>query len=123
MLELYRASAGSGKTYTLAKKYIWYFLTITPEGEATRLRTDSELTDSARHILAVTFTNKATNEMQQRIVEALYDLATIKTREKILADGTAVKILPDYMEEFCDSLNIEQRELAHTAATGLSILL
>ena len=44
-LELYRASAGSGKTYTLAKKYIWYFITVKPEDGPARLRTDSELAD------------------------------------------------------------------------------
>jgi len=75
MLDLHRASAGSGKTYTLAKKYIWYLITVSVEGSPRRLRTDAELAESARHILAVTFTNKATGEMQQRIVDKLFELA------------------------------------------------
>lgn len=123
MVELYRASAGSGKTYTLAKKYLWYYLTIRPEGGSERLRTESELADSARHILAVTFTNKATNEMQQRIVEALYKLSTIKKERKVRADGSVVEKNPDYMDEFCDALNVSPEQLATACKTGLSILL
>ena len=67
LLELHRASAGSGKTYTLAKKYLWYYLTVKDEDGPRRLRSAAELRDSLGHILAVTFTNKATNEMQQRL--------------------------------------------------------
>ncbi len=57
---IYRSSAGSGKTYTLALEY----LTL-----ALRQPT------AYRSILAVTFTNKATQEMKTRIVEFLYQLA------------------------------------------------
>lgn len=96
MLDLQRASAGSGKTYTLAKKYIWYLITLRPEGSrACRLRTPAELADSASHILAITFTNKATNEMQMRIVDKLYALGNAKLDEK----------LPDYLEEFAITLS------------------
>lgn len=123
MLELYRASAGSGKTYTLAKKYIWYFLTIQPEGGKVRLRTDAELADSARHILAVTFTNKATNEMQIRIVNALYDLAIIRKKQAKNEDGTITERLPDYIEEFSKELRVSIEEIARASRTGLSILL
>ncbi len=58
----YRASAGSGKTYTLALKYIAQLLTGNPE-------------NAHRSILAVTFTNDATGEMKERILAELYDLA------------------------------------------------
>lgn len=61
-LKIYKASAGSGKTYTLAKEYIKELL----------LR-DSD--DSYRHILAVTFTKDATGEMKDRILAELYGLA------------------------------------------------
>ncbi len=50
MMEIIKASAGSGKTFALAGKYIRLLL-------AKRDR------HAYRHILAVTFTNKATNEM------------------------------------------------------------
>ncbi|MDE6006994.1 MAG: UvrD-helicase domain-containing protein [Muribaculaceae bacterium] len=123
MLELYRASAGSGKTYTLAKKYIWYYLTIQPEGGQARLRTEAELADSARHILAVTFTNKATNEMQLRIVGALNDLATIRTKRIITEDGQIKEVLPDYMKDFSEELGVSIEEIARISGIGLSILL
>jgi ATP-dependent exoDNAse (exonuclease V) beta subunit len=58
----YRASAGSGKTYTLALKYIAQLLPVNPE-------------KAHRSILAVTFTNDATGEMKERILAELYDLA------------------------------------------------
>lgn len=122
MLELYRASAGSGKTYTLAKKYIWYYLTITPEGERTRLRSDAELADSARHILAVTFTNKATNEMQMRIVDALRSLA-VRPPEYGERGGRPVIKSPEYMQDFIDDLGVSWQRIAQTSAKGLAILL
>jgi len=60
-LKIYKASAGSGKTYTLAVEYI-KFLIQNPR--------------AYKQILAVTFTNKATTEMKERIVQQLYGLAT-----------------------------------------------
>ena len=63
MIEILTASAGSGKTYQLAKKYI--SLLLSDAGG-----------DKYRHILAVTFTNKATAEMKGRILGELYVLAS-----------------------------------------------
>ena len=63
MIEIIKASAGSGKTYTLAKKYI-------------KLLLETEDRYAYRHILAVTFTNKATEEMKSRILKELHILAT-----------------------------------------------
>lgn len=60
LLTVYRASAGSGKTFTLAVKYIELLI---------------ERPENYRSILAVTFTNKATNEMKLRILSQLYGLA------------------------------------------------
>ena len=57
-----KASAGSGKTFNLAKTYIRLLLT-------------DEEKYSYRHILAVTFTNKATDEMKSRILKELHLLA------------------------------------------------
>lgn len=60
LLTLYKASAGSGKTFMLAVRYI-ALLVQNPE--------------SYRNILAVTFTNKATGEMKQRILGQLYGIS------------------------------------------------
>lgn len=106
MLELHSASAGSGKTYTLAKKYIWYLLTISPEElpRTIRLRTEAELADSARHILAMTFTNKATAEMQQRILLRLFELANKPA--SLVGTGKSMRIKgPDYLEDFVKDLH------------------
>lgn len=59
-LQIYKASAGSGKTFTLAVEYI-SLLAINPM--------------AYQNILAVTFTNKATAEMKQRILSTLYGIA------------------------------------------------
>ncbi len=58
-LLVYKASAGSGKTFTLAVEYIKHLI-LNPR--------------AYRHILAVTFTNKATAEMKERILTQLYGI-------------------------------------------------
>lgn len=69
MLEVYKASAGSGKTYQLTKDYIFMlFDKLLHSGNSTIL--------PHRRVLAVTFTNKATDEMKSRIVSELYRLAS-----------------------------------------------
>lgn len=60
-LTVYKASAGSGKTFTLAIQYI-KLLILSPGGQG------------YRRILAVTFTNKATAEMKERILQQLYGI-------------------------------------------------
>ncbi len=60
MLTLYSASAGTGKTHTLTGEY----LSLLFKGK-----------ERHRHILAVTFTNKATAEMKGRIIDELSRLA------------------------------------------------
>jgi ATP-dependent exoDNAse (exonuclease V) beta subunit len=60
MLALYSASAGTGKTHTLTGEY----LSLLFKGR-----------ERHRHILAVTFTNKATAEMKGRIIDELFRLA------------------------------------------------
>ena len=69
-LLVYKASAGSGKTFTLAIHYIKQLV---------------EDPTAYRRILAVTFTNKATAEMKTRILEQLYGLGyNLPTSESYL---------------------------------------
>lgn len=65
-LTIYRSSAGSGKTYTLVKEYL-------------RLVLPSPYL--YRNVLAVTFTNKATEEMKERILGKLYELSQASTEQ------------------------------------------
>lgn len=58
---IYKASAGAGKTFTLTVEYILLLL--------------SKGRKEYEHTLAVTFTNKATAEMKERILETLYGIA------------------------------------------------
>lgn len=73
MIKILKASAGSGKTFSLAKEYISLLLS-------------SDDPYAYRHILAVTFTNKATDEMKQRILKELDNLASEPEKSKYLED-------------------------------------
>lgn len=66
---IFDASAGSGKTYMLVKEYLKIILTAREH-------------DAYRNILAITFTNKAVNEMKSRILNNLYDFSQHNTSEK-----------------------------------------
>ncbi len=79
-MKILKASAGSGKTYRLSKTYLSLLL-------------GSRSSDDAyRHILAVTFTNKATAEMKGRIVRDLAVLSETDAR----ARRVLRKMLHDY---------------------------
>ncbi|MGL2987832.1 UvrD-helicase domain-containing protein [Flavobacterium sp. RSSA_27] len=68
---IYDASAGSGKTYALVKEYLKIIL-VAPKN------------DAYRHILAITFTNKAVQEMKSRIVGSLSEFAKDEPNSKAL---------------------------------------
>lgn len=83
---VYQASAGSGKTYTLAKEYIKICLLHFPKDHFIY-----------RKILAITFTNKAVNEMKERILlflemlssgkesDLLHELSEFVDKEEIIS--------------------------------------
>ena len=95
-LTVYKASAGSGKTFTLATEYMKLVI-ANPE--------------AYRSILAVTFTNKATEEMKLRIISQLYGLS---------------KLLPEsetYLKVIQDSLGMGRKQIAKRAHEALYNLL
>lgn len=82
-LTIYKASAGSGKTFTLAVEYIVGLLQKGAEREF-------------EHTLAVTFTNKATAEMKERILETLYGLKMGLAETKPYLDAIKKKGIPNF---------------------------
>ncbi|MBD5358001.1 MAG: UvrD-helicase domain-containing protein [Bacteroides sp.] len=119
MLQLQRASAGSGKTFMLAKKFIWYLITIKDTGGDFRLRTEPEISDGLSRILAITFTNKATAQMKQRIIDkiaAIADTVGHPITPKILKDT-------DYLDEFAIKLKVAPEEIGKACKIALKIIL
>lgn len=70
---IYRSSAGSGKTFTLVYSFLKILL-----GDAGKYNLNIY-----KQILAITFTNKAANEMKSRLVEDLTKIALGKNQEII----------------------------------------
>jgi ATP-dependent exoDNAse (exonuclease V) beta subunit len=66
--QVYNASAGSGKTFTLVKEYLKVLL-------------NSDDVFSFQKILAITFTNKAAGEMKERVLSSLEDFADGKEND------------------------------------------
>ncbi|GAA4470302.1 UvrD-helicase domain-containing protein [Nibrella saemangeumensis] len=100
MFKIYSSSAGSGKTYTLTKEYL-------------KLALDPKQDDRYfKHILAITFTNAAANEMKERILKEL----------RAFADGTDSPLLTDLVAELyghaagSDASETARREVCLKAA-------
>lgn len=114
MLKIYKASAGSGKTYTLAYEYIKMLLGV--KNRATgeyRLDTNPSALRH-RHILAVTFSIKATDEMKQRII---HQLALLAGREPHCSQKSP------YLEALVNDLHATPEAIATAASNALSKIL
>ena len=95
-LTVYRASAGSGKTFTLAVEYI-LLLVKDPE--------------NYQHILAVTFTNKATQEMKMRILSQLYGIAN------------SLQSSQQYFNKVKEKTNMPDAVIRNNARAALTLLI
>lgn len=72
--QVFQASAGSGKTYTIVKEYL-------------KLCLQSERqVDNFRHILAITFTNASANDMKAKIVRHLREITDDKVPGSMATD-------------------------------------
>lgn len=97
MLTVYRASAGSGKTFRLTGEYIRL------------LFKDKHHNNRHRSILAVTFTNKATEEMKSRIIVELHALARYQPSE--------------YLHELMETYSYSEEQVRTRAAKILIAIL
>lgn len=98
---VYKSSAGSGKTYTLVREYLKLVL-INPA--------------NFRHVLAVTFTNKAANEMKERIVKVLKGISS-------LDDGEVSGSVKGLACELMDLTNLSKEKLVKNSSQVLSLIL
>ena len=95
-LLVYKASAGSGKTFTLAVEYIKHLI---------------RNPHAYRHILAVTFTNKATTEMKERILGQLLGL------------WVNDKDSSPYMSKLTDELQMDEKSIQEAAGKALKLII
>jgi len=92
---IYRSSAGSGKTFTLVKEYLKIVLRNPKEYQ---------------HILAITFTNKATEEMKERILMNLMEMASGEHTDMY-------RVIEEEVKHYQQKLNIQDR--AQKALTNI----
>jgi ATP-dependent exoDNAse (exonuclease V) beta subunit len=115
MLKIHKASAGSGKTYSLTREYLKLLLGY-KKGGRYRLRPLSaygyQKPKAHGEILAVTFTNKATEEMTTRIINEL----------AALADASGLCKSP-YLEEFMNEFDTDAVTLRKHAGRALADVL
>jgi ATP-dependent exoDNAse (exonuclease V) beta subunit len=95
-LNVYSASAGSGKTFILVVEYIKLLL---------------QDTNNYRSTLAVTFTNKATAEMKDRILDQLYNLWQNLPSSK------------PYLNKIKESINLDDSIIRQRAGEALIAIL
>jgi ATP-dependent exoDNAse (exonuclease V) beta subunit len=98
---VYKSSAGSGKTFTLVSEYLNLVL---PEPE------------NFRYILAITFTNKAANEMKERIIGSLTEIANYRE----YPESNVVRLI---MKEIVDRSHKSLDTIAGNAEKTLKLIL
>ena len=95
-LKVYKASAGSGKTFTLAVEYIKHLI---------------QHPNAYRNILAVTFTNKATTEMKERILGQLHGIQ--------IGDAAS----DAYLNKLVSELQMPVQEIREKAGKALKLMI
>jgi len=98
---VYKSSAGSGKTHTLVKEYLSLVI-----GNPERYR----------NILAITFTNKAANEMKARILDYLRKLS-------LYQDEKSDEKMADLIKKLSEELKLTEKQISERAAASLTLIL
>jgi len=96
--KIFNASAGSGKTHTLTKAYLKIALSAP---------------GSFKKILAITFTNKAVNEMKHRILDSLYQFSNVDNP----------KDAPPLFQDLMNELHIDGETLRERSKATLKEIL
>jgi len=96
--KIYNASAGSGKTHTLTKAYLKIILNSNKR---------------FKKILAITFTNKAVNEMKTRILTSLFEFGQVEDLTKA----------PPLFQEILEELDLDIIELRQRSKNVLKEIL
>ena len=127
--KVYQASAGAGKTYTIVKEYLALCLK------------DEASTSNYSNILAITFTNKAANEMKEKIMAYLDSIVNSDIKEdpkdmeadlikllgierntlKINAKLLFHKIIHDYSDFCVSTIDSFFQKVAHSFAKDLRL--
>jgi len=99
---IYNASAGAGKTFTLVKTFLKIMLSQKEDYESI-----------IKSLLAITFTNKAVNEMKKRIIDQL--MLFSESSEKSKNDGMFIALK--------EELDIDDEALINRSKTLLNTIL
>ena len=102
-LKIYQASAGSGKTFNLARIFVELLLS----------KTDESLENNLRSVMAITFTKKAANEMKERV---LYFL-------EILASGSDGDTLAILLNDISKNTGLKTKQIIDRASIMLKIIM
>lgn len=108
LLTICKASAGSGKTFTLAVNYI----TLVVKNP-----------DCFRKILAVTFTNKATGEMKDRILSQLYGIAHCLPSSDDSLEAVMKKLKEQECNEDIAHRTLDEKQVRANAGEALTKIL
>ncbi|MCK9400462.1 MAG: UvrD-helicase domain-containing protein [Bacteroidales bacterium] len=98
---VYKSSAGSGKTFTLVREYLKIVL---------------QNPDQFRQVLAITFTNKAANEMKERVVRNLIFLTDPANNRQ----EDAIKHL---LPQLAKQLNLTEPQISLRASIVLRLIM
>ena len=102
-LKIYQASAGSGKTFNLARIFVELLLS----------KSDESLENNLRSAMAITFTKKAANEMKERVLHFLEILAND-------SDGDTKAIL---LKDIAKNTGLDHIQITDRASIMLKIIM